>query len=218
MSGVPPRCCTKLKRMPRMPARVQLLEIAVREAARRCSRRRDTAAALRDRVEDHGVVDAVATRVDEHGAREPERFLQLHEALERRVRRRVAAIGAYGYLSPGPKMWQCASQAPGGGRYFGTRVFGSGAMQTGSQPKALLQPVERLHRRQHLRDAGVRLALLAGSPRRTRDPAARCRSSTRRRRTVDLVGPCRRTARRSARCTCRCRRCSGRTCPAGRRC
>src|SRR5688572_33327270 len=59
-------------------------------------------------------------------------------------------------------MWQCASQAFAGGRYFGTRVFGSGAMQTGmSGIEALLQPVERLHRRQHLRDARIRLALLA---------------------------------------------------------
>src|SRR6187401_2918556 len=57
-------------------------------------------------------------------------------------------------------MWQCASQAPGGARYFGTRVFGSGAMQTGISAKALLQPVERLHRGQDLRDARLRLALL----------------------------------------------------------
>src|SRR5688500_12904361 len=58
-------------------------------------------------------------------------------------------------------MWQWASQAPRGGRYFGTRVFGSGAMQTGASAKALLQPIERLHRRQYLRDARLRLALLA---------------------------------------------------------
>src|SRR6185312_459048 len=38
---------------------------------------------------------------------------------------------AYGYRSPGPKMWQCASQAPGGARNLGVRVFGSGALQVG---------------------------------------------------------------------------------------
>ena len=27
--------------------------------------------------------------------------------------------GAYGYRSPGPNMWQCESQLPGGGRNFG---------------------------------------------------------------------------------------------------
>ena len=36
------------------------------------------------------------------------------------------ASGAYGNLAAGPKMWQCASQASGGGRNFGWRVFGSG--------------------------------------------------------------------------------------------
>src|SRR5262245_65507093 len=58
-------------------------------------------------------------------------------------------------------MWQCASQAFGGARYFGVRVFGSGAMQTGISAKPLLQPIERLHRGQHLRDARLRLAILA---------------------------------------------------------
>src|SRR5690606_17383258 len=35
------------------------------------------AAALRDRIEDHGIVGAVTARVHEHGALEPQRLLQL---------------------------------------------------------------------------------------------------------------------------------------------
>ena len=73
-------------------ARVQILEILVREGLVDVRDAAIAAAALRDRVEDHGVVDAVAARVHEHGAREPERLLQLNEPLERRVGRRVAAI------------------------------------------------------------------------------------------------------------------------------
>src|SRR5262249_8222942 len=62
----------------------------------------------------------------------------------------------------GPKMWQCASQAFGGGLYFGVRVFGSGAMQTGMLGiERPFEPVEHLHRGHHLRDARARLALLA---------------------------------------------------------
>src|SRR5437588_6217968 len=37
-----------------------------------------------------------------------------------------AASAAYGNFAAGPKMWQCASQASGGGRNFGLRVLGSG--------------------------------------------------------------------------------------------
>src|ERR1044071_6721052 len=36
------------------------------------------------------------------------------------------ALGSYGNFAAGPKMWQCASQASGGGRNFGCFVFGSG--------------------------------------------------------------------------------------------
>src|SRR5690606_1771757 len=50
------------------------------------------AAALRDRIEDDPVVRAVAARVHEHRALEAERFLELDETLERRVRRRIRAI------------------------------------------------------------------------------------------------------------------------------
>src|SRR3954464_5725687 len=37
-----------------------------------------------------------------------------------------AACGSYGNFAAGPKMWQWASHASGGGRNFGLRVFGSG--------------------------------------------------------------------------------------------
>src|SRR5262245_18217479 len=58
-------------------------------------------------------------------------------------------------------MWQCASQAPGGGLYFGVRVFGSGAMQTEMLGiERPFEPVEHLHRGHHLRDARARLALV----------------------------------------------------------
>src|SRR5262245_52841666 len=33
---------------------------------------------------------------------------------------------AYGYFAPGPKIWQCASQASGGSTNFGVLVSGSG--------------------------------------------------------------------------------------------
>src|SRR4051812_9894242 len=59
-------------------------------------------------------------------------------------------------------MWQCASQALGGGLYFGVRVFESGAMQTGMLGiEGPFEPVEHLHRRHHLCDARARFALVA---------------------------------------------------------
>src|SRR5690606_11411955 len=73
-------------------AGVQVLEVLVREARVDVRDAAVLAAALRDRIEDHRVVGAVAARVDEHGALEAERLLQLFETLERRVRRRVRAI------------------------------------------------------------------------------------------------------------------------------
>ena len=54
-----------------------------------------------------------------------------------------------------------------------------------------------------------------GSRRRTRGPAARCRSSRRRPSRRRWAFSCRPAGRRSGRCRCRCRRCSGRTCPSG---
>src|SRR5687767_10262138 len=50
------------------------------------------AAALRDGIYDYRVVAAVAARVHENGALEPKLGLELLEAREGRVRRRVRAI------------------------------------------------------------------------------------------------------------------------------
>src|SRR5688572_32731490 len=84
-------------------AGVQLREVAVREAVVDVRDAAIAAAALRDRVQDHRVVDAVAARVDEHRARQTQRLLELDEALERRVGRRVAAIGRVWILVAGPE-------------------------------------------------------------------------------------------------------------------
>src|SRR5690606_37781561 len=73
-------------------AGMQLFEIAVRERGVHIRDAAITAPALLDRIEDHGVVDTVAARIDEHRTRQAERLLQLDEALERRIGRRIAAV------------------------------------------------------------------------------------------------------------------------------
>src|SRR6185437_4643676 len=51
-----------------------------------------TAAALCNRVHDHRVVYAVAARVHQHGTLEPEDLLQLLEARQWRIRRRIRPV------------------------------------------------------------------------------------------------------------------------------
>ena len=115
-SGAPPRWATKLNRVPRTPASCSVAmsddvndsSIIATPAYRPWPRR--------ERVDHRRVVGAVAARLHEHGARQPEPVLQVLE--RRRCRSRAACRCGrreYGNRDAGPKMWQWASHAPGGG-------------------------------------------------------------------------------------------------------
>src|SRR5262249_48308237 len=60
-------------------------------------------AALCDGIDDHGVVRTVTARVHEHRALETEDRLQFPEPGERRIRRRVGAIGCVRITVTGPE-------------------------------------------------------------------------------------------------------------------
>ena len=73
------------------------------------------------RIEQHAIVVAVRVALHREAMREAEVVEQRNEALDRRVGRRIAASGAYGNLSAGPKI--CAVAVPGAGRRQQARPF-----------------------------------------------------------------------------------------------
>ncbi|MDR6456461.1 tripartite-type tricarboxylate transporter receptor subunit TctC [Variovorax paradoxus] len=79
---------------------------------------------MRDGIEQRAVVAAVAGGLHDHVALEAQQVAQREELLPRSVAGVYLRSGAQGNTAAGPKTWQCASTAPGGGVKRGLDGFG----------------------------------------------------------------------------------------------
>ena len=104
--------------------RVQVLEILVAEEIVDVGHAAVFAVALGDGIDNDGIVRAVATGVDQHGALQPQGLLQFLEAFQRRIRRCIGAVGRVRILVAGTE--DMAMGVAGIGWRLELRRFGIG--------------------------------------------------------------------------------------------
>src|SRR5665213_1128865 len=113
MSGIPPRCLTKIEAHAAETLIMQNFKIALAEIIVGIGDAAVLPATLRYRIHDDAIVAPMAAGVDQYRARQSQRRLQGLEARQRRIGRRVGALGRIGI-------------ALGGTKNMAVRVAGSG--------------------------------------------------------------------------------------------